>query len=202
MLCTSPASPLTLPPRRPTCTEPFVDDDDDLLAEATQWLLFSVLLAGLLIRLGAPNVDSAYDQKFLSVILIILSLIPFVIVFILLVILVTKSVSQREVTDAQEAIEKADEEAEGHRRRVTTFNSDAPPTSIQNPLHNSVVAQRRADKRKQSRKKKGTMEAAQRTGQLDLGLDDEVPPPTYSQNSTTTQRSTPQPMGIQNHEDL
>ena len=134
-----------------------------------------MLLAGLLIRLGAPNVDSAYDQKFLGVILIVLSLIPFLVVFILLIILVTKSVSQREVMDAKEAIDKADQQSDVHRRRgqTTTLEvnvdetygdreisrSRASTRATGNPLHSSEVPQRRADQQKRKQKRSKTTTA-------------------------------------------
>ena len=55
--------------------EPFNDIKDDHLAEASQWLLFTVLFTALLVKVDVTK-DNATDQANLAAILIILSLIP------------------------------------------------------------------------------------------------------------------------------
>ena len=68
----SPSSPLLL---RGSFYEPYNDIRDDRLAEASQWLLFVVLVTALLISLKATE-DNPRDQAQLGIILTVLSLIP------------------------------------------------------------------------------------------------------------------------------
>ena len=50
-------------------------DDDDYVAEAAQWLLFTVLFTALLVQVDATDDDPA-EQTRLSVILICLNMVP------------------------------------------------------------------------------------------------------------------------------
>ena len=55
--------------------EPFKDISDDRLAEASQWVLFSVLFTALLIRVDVAKEDKD-DQEKLGIILVVLTLVP------------------------------------------------------------------------------------------------------------------------------
>ena len=55
--------------------EPFKDIYDDRLAEASQWVLFSVLFTALLIRVDVAKEDKD-DQEKLGIILVVLTLVP------------------------------------------------------------------------------------------------------------------------------
>ena len=55
--------------------EPFEDINDDRLAEASQWVLFSVLFTALLIRVDVAKEDKD-DQEKLGIILVVLTLVP------------------------------------------------------------------------------------------------------------------------------
>lgn len=57
--------------------EPFVEDSDDHLAEAAQWVLFSCLFAALLIQANVTD-DDPEAQHQLGILLLALSVIPFV----------------------------------------------------------------------------------------------------------------------------
>ena len=58
--------------------KPFVEDEDDVLAEIAQWQLFCVFFAALMIRLDASG-DSASDQAALSGLLIFVTLSGFLV---------------------------------------------------------------------------------------------------------------------------